>query len=235
MRKIRVITHASALQRYYGQLTGADFENPLKLAEREADLWDHALPAEQMFTGPHFRAIMEGVHDARGSGKYLVDMQVLSPAYKLIPGSRKIVAYRHSLPATTKQQIHWGYVNGIGKAYRDQVQLSRCDLILVALADNYLRTIGLPLMGVYDTPTLYFVNVGSRAGGFGPEEDKRTLMFKTPERVAGRHPHHSLRSLAVKCFLKSLAAGDEGLWWRLTANEPDTVALAQDALEMSFS
>src|SRR5436190_1001475 len=61
--------------------------------EREAELNEYVMRAEEMYTGQQHVRLMRGVNLLRDLDNYEIDLHIVSAGYGLIPGDKAIAPY----------------------------------------------------------------------------------------------------------------------------------------------
>ena len=131
------------------------------IAQREAELADVMLPAEELYTGMQHKRLMRGIAAIRGNKSYKVNLHILSAGYGLVPGSRKLAPYDATFNSMKKQElVDWSRFLDVPQDIR--IELSKpFDLALILLGDGYLRACDLDEDITLSGPTLFFTGKAS--------------------------------------------------------------------------
>lgn len=119
------------------QLTGEDFEKGMAhVRERARKL--PQVEAESLYAGVAYRALFEGVRQARTRG-HEVDIAILScPGWGLIRGKQKIAPYNYMWHGWSEARAQeWSRSRGIAEKVKRLI-VEPYDLILVHLSPRYL-------------------------------------------------------------------------------------------------
>jgi hypothetical protein len=155
-------------------LTLADFgRGQNHVAEREADLRDQMLTAEQLYTGQQHVRLMRGVHRVRESAnatpKIDLDLWIVSAGYGLVPAKQELAPYEATFSGMGKPAVRkWASQLGVPDAFRRLIK-EPYDLGLILLGDDYLDACALDSTVELGGPTLLFC--GSRAQRRLPDLD----------------------------------------------------------------
>ena len=139
--KVTVITSCTAKKAvtHPRQLTMADFARGTShIVQRERDLAEVAMAAEDLYVGEQHRRLMQGVCALRRAGGD-VSVWIVSAGYGVIPGSRRICPYEASFEELgTRQAQAWATHLGVGDALAALLR-QPADLGLVLLGSRYAR------------------------------------------------------------------------------------------------
>lgn len=132
-------------------LTMADFRAGADhIAKREAELAEHVMPADELYTGLQHQRLMRAVrevrssHQGNGSPDFLeLDVWILSAGYGLIPGARPIAPYEATFQGMKAAELRaWAEQLNVPKQTRELL-VRPFDLGLVLLGDAYLKACAL--------------------------------------------------------------------------------------------
>lgn len=145
--RVLVITSCTGEKRFKptNQLVLEDFKDSERLKSRSAELSDFAISASQMYTGQQHLLCVEGIQQLRQSlGRNVVDMQIFSAGYGLIPEDEIIVPYEITFNSMKKLEVNeWAKFLDIH--HKIEKAIVGYDLIFVLLGNNYLRAIEFPI------------------------------------------------------------------------------------------
>jgi len=121
------------------QLTLEDFQQGADhIRQREVDLDDSLMPAEELYTGQQHTRLMRGVNALRASG-VSVRVYIMSAGYGLVEGSRRLAPYNASFVGMkTKELQGWAKTLGIPQDVREALS-QPSDLNFVLLGESYLK------------------------------------------------------------------------------------------------
>lgn len=140
--KIVIVTSCTAEKSVHaeGQLTMRDFqEGERHVHERERELSNQMLPAEEMYCGQQHVRLMRGVKAVREEGNHDIDLRILSAGYGLIPAEREIAPYEYTFSDMPKTEIRdWAWELGIPSEFRRVIGRS-FDIGIVLLGNDYLE------------------------------------------------------------------------------------------------
>lgn len=169
MTRILVITSCTGEKAVTSDqaLTLDDFARGGKhLKQREKELKDLMLPAEELYTGQQHVRLMRGVQAIRehrnNNGTPLkLDLWVLSAGYGLVPGDRKLAPYECTFQGMkTKELRQWADTLKVPEQFRELVG-EKYDLALILLGDSYLAACAIDATVPFSGPTLLFCGTGA--------------------------------------------------------------------------
>lgn len=147
------------------QLTLEDFQAGAKhLVRRERELTDCCRTAGEIYTGEQHLRLMRGVvgfrEDESGKAKNEVKLHILSAGYGVIPEDRMVPPYEVTFATMkTKELRDWADALNVPADFR-KTMVSKCDLGLILLGDNYLAACNLDGKVGFGGPTLLFCGTG---------------------------------------------------------------------------
>jgi hypothetical protein len=159
--RILILTSCTGEKRYKpnNQLKKVDFKeigsNSFK--QRENELFQYLLPAEEIYTGQQHKRLMKGVNALRnGSGNYKIDLKILSAGYGLISGNKKIAPYECTFQGMRVKEIsHWSHHLNVPNDVRSTLSQAY-DFGLILLGDAYLRACEFDDHISLGGPTIFF-------------------------------------------------------------------------------
>ncbi len=194
------------------------------LKQREKDLKDRMLPAEDLYTGQQHVRLIRGIQAIRqsknGSGSPPdLDLWVLSAGYGLVPGDRKLAPYECTFQGMKTQELQdWATKLNVPKQFRKLVQQDY-DLGLILLGDQYLSACQIDETVSFGGPTLLFC--GSTVAARLPTVPQlRPVILSNPEATAFSCGLVGLKGEVASRLLKQLAQGAISLEETINA-EPD--------------
>ncbi len=156
------------------QLTLADFRRGhAHVAAREAALAALWRPAELLYSGMQHQRLMRGVQAARASAGLVVDLNIVSAGYGLVPGAKLLAPYEATFIGMKKAEARdWAKQLNLARDVR-QLLARPYDLGLVLLGDDYLEALALDECVTLGGPTILFCGKASAArlpdlGGLQP-------------------------------------------------------------------
>jgi hypothetical protein len=161
--RVLVITSCTGEKRFKpeNQLTLEDFRDSRRLQDRESELIEYACPAGELYTGMQHLRLMEGVRILRDAlGPAVIEVDILSAGYGLIPEHRKIVPYEVTFNNMKGHEID-AWANHLGVHAAVEKRLAAVDLVFFLLGDNYLRAINLPIQTDPDQTLVFLASGGS--------------------------------------------------------------------------
>jgi hypothetical protein len=138
------------------RLTEADFDDAVRLREREIELAKWLKPAAEMYTGRQHTQMMDGVRLLRSAfGQNACDVAIVSAGYGLVPERRPIAPYDITFQGIHKPLIkargqRLGIPDAIGKL------IANYPVVLFLLGDDYLRSAHPPLVPSGRQKFIYF-------------------------------------------------------------------------------
>jgi len=167
-------------------LTLDDFARGGKhLKQREKELKDLMLPAEDLYTGQQHVRLMRGVQAIREHGSsngtpLKLDLWVLSAGYGLVPGNRKLAPYECTFQGMkTKELREWADTLKVPEQFRELVR-EKYDLALILLGDSYLSACRIDDTVSFGGPTLLFCGSGV-AAHLPALPNLRSVILSNPE------------------------------------------------------
>jgi hypothetical protein len=139
-------------------ITAEDFERGEEhLNHREDELFDHQLPAGEMYTGLQHRYLMEGVRAVRNSKVRLdIDVAIISAGYGVVSEEDLIAPYERAFNGKTKTEIR-ELSNRLDIPEESRRFLAEpADLTLVLLGGKYLHAVDFDESVVFGGDTLLF-------------------------------------------------------------------------------
>ena len=167
--RILVITSCTGEKAFKSDqaLTLDDFARGGKhLKQREKELKDLMLPAEELYTGQQHVRLMRGVqafreHGSSNGSPLKLDLWVLSAGYGLVPGDRKLAPYECTFQGMkTKELRQWADTLKVPDQFRELVR-ENYDLALILLGDSYLAACAIDATVPFSGPTLLFCGTGA--------------------------------------------------------------------------
>ena len=141
------------------ELTLEDFDDPDKLAAREAQLSGLLRPASVMYTGRQHVAAMRGVDAIRAAlGSQSVDVAIVSAGYGVVGETRPIAPYNvtfSGMPAAAIRER--GVRLGVPAAVREL--LPGHDVVFLLLGSDYLTAVEPPVPPSNDQRLVYFAKL----------------------------------------------------------------------------
>lgn len=139
-----------------------DFQDSNNLNIKEKQLKEYIVTAGEMYTGMQHLRLMEGVKILRDKyGLNVVDVNIVSAGYGLIPENRKIAPYEVTFNTMSSKEIKtWSRTLRINESVSTAIQ--GYDLILFLLGDKYLRALELPIQTTEDQRLIFFASGTSR-------------------------------------------------------------------------
>ena len=146
------------------QLTLADFkQGHAHVATREAALAALLTPAELLYSGMQHQRLMRGVQAARAKVDLVVDLNIVSAGYGLIPGAKLLAPYEATFIGMKKPEARdWAKQLNLAHDVR-QLLAHPYDLGLVLLGDDYLEALALDGGVKLGGPTILFCGKASAA------------------------------------------------------------------------
>jgi len=140
------------------KLVESDFDDPIRLRSREAELRNWLRPAGAMYTGRQHTQMMQGLRLIRSTfGKDACTLTILSAGYGLIPEDRLIAPYDITFQGVPKPLVKArGEKLGVPSAIQKLV--SDFPLVFFLLGDDYLRSARPPIV---PTASQRFISFGS--------------------------------------------------------------------------
>ena len=142
-------------------------------------------PAEFLYSGQQHVRLMRGVRAFRDSSREegrhgLLDLQILSAGYGLVPGDRKIAPYECTFQGMKSKELRaWADQLGIPSAIRGLLA-TPYDLALINLGDSYLEACNLGTDVKLGGPTILFC--GTTAAKRLPRLDRlRIVTLSNPQ------------------------------------------------------
>jgi hypothetical protein len=138
-------------------LTQADFDDPVTLLRREAELSRWALPAARLYTGWQHRYTMMGVNAIRQRfGSPACVLKIISAGYGLVGEDRSLVPYeatfQHKRPAWIRERAQkLGIPQTLQQAIRD------FEAVIFLLGKEYLIAVHPPSLAPAQTQRLIFL------------------------------------------------------------------------------
>jgi hypothetical protein len=171
-----------------------------KVTEREKELADFLLSAEEMYTGQQHVRLMRGI-EAIGRDK--VDLHILSAGYGFLPADQKIAPYEATFQGMRKKELReWADQLEVPEAFR-RILSKSFDLTLVLLGDDYLQACAIDDELAFPSPTLLFCGKGA-AKRISPRENLRIITFSNPDAKRFGCPLISLKGEIANRILSSV-------------------------------
>ncbi len=128
------------------KLVEADFDDPVRLRAREAELTNWRKPAAAMYRGRQHTQMMDGVRHIRSTfGADACDVNILSAGYGVIPERQPIVPYNVSFTGRGTSYIKSrGEKLGVPDAIRKLI--AGYPVVFLLLGDSYLLSAQPPLV-----------------------------------------------------------------------------------------
>lgn len=161
------------------KLVEADFDDPIRLQKREAELQKWLRPAGLMYTGRQHTQMMQGVRLIRSEfGKDACTVVILSAGYGLIPEDRLIAPYDVTFQGMPKPFVKArGERLGVPCAVRKLV--SDFPVVFFLLGDDYLRSANPPIVPLDSQRFICFGSAKLRAAS-------GAVVIPTTDQVAER-------------------------------------------------
>jgi hypothetical protein len=123
----------------------ADLADPEQRRQAEARLAAFACPAIEMYTGTHYRLVMEGVREVwQRWGREVLEVAILSGGYGLLRANEVIIPYDVTFDEFDQAALaEW--VARFEIPERTATLTSRYDLVFFLLSGRYLAVLDLPL------------------------------------------------------------------------------------------
>jgi len=189
--RIRVITSCTGEKSVSSpdQLALEDFrQGDAHVRAREAVLGDIRVPAENLYTGLQHQRLMRGIRAASEETSIEVDLRILSAGYGLVSADQKLAPYEATFIGMRRKEADaWGQTLGIPAAIRTALA-EPCDLCIVLLGNDYLRTCALDEQIQLGGPTLFLC--GKHAALRLP---RRATWFETSETNMSRSDKGCMR------------------------------------------
>jgi hypothetical protein len=146
------------------QLTLADFRQGRDhVAAREVAMAALLTPAELLYSGMQHQRLMRGVQAARATAGLVVDLNIVSAGYGLIPGAKLLAPYEATFIGMKKPEARdWAKQLNLAHDVR-QLLAQPYDLGLVLLGDDYLEALALDEGVKLGGPTILFCGKASAA------------------------------------------------------------------------
>lgn len=206
--RILVITSCTGEKRSKpgNQLTQTDFQDVVRLREREAELQEYACPAGDMYTGMQHLRLMEGVRIMRDAlGESAVDVSILSAGYGLISEKKMIAPYEVTFNGMKAHEVdswakHVGVHDDLESIVKDY------EIVFFLLGDNYLRAVSLPI-ATNPHQALIFLASRSKASSIqGLSAKTFILPLSNPEAKKYRYGLVGLKGFLFKKMSKVIAS-----------------------------
>jgi hypothetical protein len=138
-------------------LTEADFDDPVALLRREAELRRWVLPAARLYTGWQHRYTMMGVNTIRQRfGSAACVLKIISAGYGLVSEDRSLVPYeatfQHKRPTWIKERAQ-----KLGIPQRLQQAIRDFEAVIFLLGKEYLIAVHPPSLAPAQTQRLIFL------------------------------------------------------------------------------
>ena len=181
-----------------------------KVTEREKELADFLVSAEEMYTGQQHVRLMRGV-EAIGRDK--VALHILSAGYGFLPADQKIAPYEATFQGMRKKELReWADQLEVPEDFREILKVP-CDLTLVLLGDDYLQACALDNDLAFPSPTLLFCGKGA-AKRISPRDNLRVITLSNADAKRFSCPLISLKGEIANRILSS-ASDDETIIQKL--------------------
>ena len=144
------------------QLMLNDFaQSGAHLKQREKELKEFKLPAEEIYTGQQHIRLMRGIEAVKTAKNLKVDLHILSAGYGMIPADQVVVPYECTFATMkTKELRQWADKLQVPQGFRETVG-QKYDFGLVLLGDDYLDACALDAKVKFGGPTLLFCGTGT--------------------------------------------------------------------------
>ncbi len=123
----------------------ADLADSTRRRQAEARLAEFACPAIDMYTGTHYRFVVEGIRDVWEQwGRETLDLAILSGGYGLLHDQDRIIPYDVTFDEFDEAELA-GWVARLEIPARVAALSSQYDLVFYLLSGRYLQVLDLPL------------------------------------------------------------------------------------------
>ena len=192
-----------------------------KVTEREKELADFLVSAEEMYTGQQHVRLMRGV-EAIGRDK--VALHILSAGYGFLPADQKIAPYEATFQGMRKKELReWADQLEVPEDFREILKVP-CDFTLVLLGDDYLQACAIDDELEFPSPTLLFCGKGA-AKRMSQRENLRIITLSNPDAKRFSCPLISLKGEVANRILSSVQKDENILQKLFDKSEEDPAKL----------
>jgi len=211
------------------QLVENDFRliDTTAFKEREIELNEYITRAEEMYTGQQHLRLMRGVNLLREIDSYDIDLRIVSAGYGLITGDTKIAPYECTFQTMKLSQIiEWSNHLHIPADVHELLK-QPADLIIIALGEQYLRSIQLDGKVNFGGPTLFLASTAS-IKKIPTQPSVRIVALTNFDAKRFRCGLVGLKGELVGRMLRHLATDGETFWSAITDEQTDLLALLDE-------
>ncbi len=230
-RKILILTSCTGDKQHTPerQLVENDFRllGTPAFKAREIELNEYITRAEEMYTGQQHLRLMRGVNLLRDVDNYDVDLRIVSAGYGLISGDDNIAPYECTFQTMKSSQIiEWSTHLQIPMDVREVLRQPAA-LILIALGEQYLRSLQLDDKVTFGGPTLFLASPTS-IKNIPTQPHVRTVALTNFDAKRFRCGLVGLKGELVGRMLRHLVTEGETFWSAITDEQTDLLALLDE-------
>lgn len=195
--------------------------------ERETELNEYVMRADELYTGQQHVRLMRGLNLLRNVDNYEIDLCIVSAGYGLIPGNKMVAPYECTFQTMKSSQIiQWSNHLNIPADVR-KLLLQPADLILIALGEQYLRSLQLDDDVIFGGPTFFLASPTS-IKKLPIQPRLRVIALTSLDAKRFRCGLVGLKGELVGRMLRHLATDGELYWTALLDDETDVLTLLDE-------